>query len=191
MPRTGRLLLSLALAAGLSAGVAAAPAQAATPTPGVYYELFLPQWNRSDFKCVDAFNTSTRPGSALDFFDCHSADIQLWRFELVVPPSPFGPAIYEIVNKKSGLCMTMTAVFFNGSAVRQDTCGIDGTDIWTLHTPGVLPDHFDIVAANSPNDCVGAANLTGADGTALVMREPCRPITDAGFEDPRLSFQLG
>ena len=85
----------------------------------------------------------------------------------------------------------LTSLAHGGSAVRQETCGTDGGEVWFLYVPGVLPNHFDIVSAVMPNDCVSAGNLSGADGTALVIQEPCRPITDAGFEDPRLSFQLG
>lgn len=197
MHRIGYLLFSVMLAVGLSVGLVA-PAQATvTPTPGVYYELFPPLWNPSDHKCVDVFGGSTAPGSALDLFNCHSGDIQMWRFDQVSPADRFGPAIYQIVNKKSGLCMGLPSPFRGHSPVIQNLCRTPDNQetfatLWYVLTAGpVLANHFFILNINSQNDCVDASNLSGVDGTALVVQEPCKPITDAGFEDPGVNFQLG
>src|ERR1051325_6465327 len=96
--RTAGVLTAVLAIAISTLGVWAQPAQAAVapadtpqPSPGVFYEIFN-AFSPFAPACVDVPGGSTRPGTNLIAFRCHSGSNQLWQF------LPQASGFYQIAN---------------------------------------------------------------------------------------------
>ena len=191
MRRLVGLLFAGALAAGLSTGIGAAAqaapvapaANAVTPAPATFYEIFPPFINPTSPKCIDVPSASTRIGQPLQLFHCKSSSNQLWEF------FNMGNNVYQIQNRNSGLCLEVPTFFAtDGTLIEQSTCTGTSDVEWQLSSP-VEVNHFNMISVEFPNLCMAAANNSGADHTPVVL-QTCNP-GNIFNENQLQTWQLG
>jgi Ricin-type beta-trefoil lectin domain len=192
--RLAGVLATVALAAGMTlAGTGTARADIIPPV-AQWAEIYSPYLNGQGFSvCLDDPSGSTASGTVLQLFHCHgyasNGAPQRWVF---IQPEDSngnliyddGHPIYEIYSSAGGLCLTAPNLAV-GTQLTLGTCNratATGQIWWELpsvNSPAgpyfqIFPWPLDFTY----NRCVSAANLSGSNGTRLMM-EPCDPSNSA------------
>lgn len=170
------LLSAVALAVGLTAGMAGAAQASVTPDP-TWNEIWAPYLTaQSNTLCLDAPGGSTSPGLKLQLFHCHGyasdGAPQRWKFEYLGTLTD-GYPLYDIKNVKSNLCLTWAV-----SDITQDTCASNYA-LWELHSENLwsTDPNFGLVAYLTGTNgsqglgtpvCMTAGNSTDSNHTPLV-----------------------
>src|SRR5450432_3207376 len=171
----GSLLSAGVLAVGLNT-VMAGSAQASVTPATTWNEIWTPyQTAQSNTLCVDVPGGSTARGLHLQLFHCHGYGSdgapQRWQFVYV---GPDGWPVYNIINVKSGLCMTAAP-----SGVTQDLCNSTFSE-WSMRSENLwsTDPNFSLamlssgLADGTGSTCLAAGNSTDRNGTPLVVT-PC------------------
>ena len=173
------LLSALALAAGLGLNGAANVAQAVapTPSPGVYYELFVPYLANVSYQvCLDVPSSSTSPNVRLQVYHCHSGTNQLWQFfKMPGTDGWYGTTgLYWIVDKNSGMCLGLS----NGEFyVKQELCNPNDTSqLWGISQSNIDfqgDGLFQLFNGEWPNNCLGTSSSSGGNSTPVWITNTC------------------
>jgi glucosylceramidase len=97
---------------------------------------FNPIVNGGNGKCLDvrAQDGYYNPGARVQQYHCTGAVEQQWRLVLVSSADGAFP-VYEIISKRSGLCLGRASYAFNGMQAMQIACGGANT-IWFFNSTG-------------------------------------------------------
>ncbi|HET7012698.1 MAG TPA: RICIN domain-containing protein [Streptosporangiaceae bacterium] len=174
------LLSALALAVGLGLNGAAGVAQAdaPTPVPGVYYEVFAPYNAQSSYQeCAEVPSASMTPDSRLQIYHCHSGVGQLWQFFKMPGTDGWDGSsggLYWLVNKNSGMCMGLSNSEFY---VKQELCNPgDDSQLWGI-TPSSIDFNndglFQLFNGDFPANCLETANVLGGNSTPVEISDRC------------------
>lgn len=170
-----RTLANAVVASVLTIGVAFAvgsPASASVtqvvPVPGSYSEIV--SFSYVSPKCLDVPFASRTDGQALQTYQCHgyasNGANQLWQFVFTNVDEDTGFNVYHVVNKNSGLCLTM--YFDITTPLIQSNCADPlGYNRWSLVSP-LGSGRFVLESYLFPADCAALADTSGQDGTAVV-----------------------
>jgi hypothetical protein len=185
------LLAAGMLGIGLATGTAGVAHAAVTPDPGVFYEIWPPYVNPAHHKCLDVPGGTSAVGTHLQIFHCHgyasNGAPQLFEFIYVGVNNYFGYSDYWIVNKSSGLCLSVAIP--HTLDVTQDLCTADSRVEWEIHPSAFDPNGLDLVN-EAAGMCMAVTNNSGQDHTAVGLM-PCYDSTVLTNEDQLLDWELG
>jgi hypothetical protein len=177
---TAGVLAATVLMGGLVTGLNHPAYADNTPLPGVRYELFLPFFNSTHFKCLDVPAGNGTLGTRLQVFGCHGFDghspNQLWFLENLGTDNS-GP--YQIRSEATGLCVNLVLNDDGppGTPAIENTCFGAGTGLaarsgqWVLRHTADPGQYFELSSVRQPSECLATSNLSGNDGTGVVLAD--------------------
>jgi hypothetical protein len=166
-------LLSLSLGFALLSLGLAAPGEAQTFDPNIYYQLQA----RHSGKCLDVAGNSTANLVTMQQWSCNavSQPNQLWTV------LPTGAGTYRIVSANSAKCLDIAgASSANGALVQQYNCNVSAYQTNQVFNiiPSPTAGFYRIYAANNPSPtitrCFDVASSSTSNGAA-VQQWDCGP----------------